>query len=92
MSGFSVKVRLWTTPKQDAESGKENEDRFWLSGCRPGEPSGPALIAAIADGASGSLFSREWARHLVRVYCESGAPQPFPKNAFWEEAIQGWEK
>lgn len=82
-----VTARVWTTPKPDAESGKENEDRFWLSGCRVGEPLTRPVYAAVADGASGSLFSREWARELVRLYGHS-----LSDEALWRQAVQNWER
>ena len=78
-------ARVWSTPKPDAESGKENEDRFWLSGYRPGEPFTSFLRAAVADGASGSLFSREWARELARLYGDS-----LPIKILWEQSRQRW--
>lgn len=62
-----VTVRVWTTPKPDAESAVENEDRFWITGYRPGEERRGPLTVALADGASGSLFAREWAQLLCRV-------------------------
>jgi hypothetical protein len=43
------------------------------------------LRAAVADGASGSLFSREWARELARFYGAS-----LPVETLWEEARQRW--
>lgn len=86
MSDVSVTARVWSTPKPDAESGRENEDRFWLSDYRPGEPMNSCLHAAVADGASGSLFSREWARELVRLY--GSLPR---EEILWEEAIQSWK-
>lgn len=80
-------ARVWTTPKPDAESGRENEDRFWLSGYRPGELLTNCIHAAVADGASGSLFSREWARELTRFFCQADSPE-----VLWEQAVTHWEK
>ncbi len=80
-------ARVWSTPKPDAESGKENEDRFWLSGCRPGETFTSPLRVAVADGAGGSLFSREWARELARLYGDS-----LTSEALWEAARQRWSQ
>jgi hypothetical protein len=85
----SVTTHLWTTPKPDAESGKENEDRFWLSGCRPDDSFENCFRAAVADGASGSLFSREWARELTRVYCQSS--HSLPDDVLWQRAAADWE-
>jgi hypothetical protein len=89
VSGTAVTARLWTTPKPDAESGTENEDRFCLSGFRPGEPLSRSLSAAIADGASGSLFSREWARELVRSYCRSSSSDS--DASLWETSARNWK-
>lgn len=89
MSGISIAARVWTTPKPDAESTRENEDRFWLSGFRPGDLLTQSLHAAIADGASGSLFSREWARELVRLFC--GSPS-LSDSALWQRAAENWEQ
>ena len=83
----SVTARAWTTPKPHAESGKENEDRFWLSGYRTGEPLARPVYAAVADGASGSLFSREWASELVRLYGHSSSDE-----TLWEQAARNWEE
>lgn len=84
-------AQVWTTPKPDAESGKENEDRFRLSGYRPSEPMGVSLSAAVADGASGSLFSREWARELARGYCDMSRLS-LPSTAFLKKAKRDWEQ
>jgi hypothetical protein len=83
-------ARVWTTPKPDAESGKENEDRFSLSGYQPDSQFENDIKAAVADGASGSLFSREWARELTRAYCQQGAHSS--EAPLWETAAQHWKQ
>ena len=86
-----AQVRVWTVPKPDAESTRENEDRFWLAGLRPQEPLYRPLIAVLSDGASDGLFAREWSRSLARAAAGATTCLPADIGAIAERARQAWQ-
>lgn len=55
------------------------------------EISAPALRFAIADGASESLLSGQWARILTLAFCRSHNDS-CDFNAFYQRALRAWEK
>ena len=85
-------IRVWTLPKPDAESHRENEDRFAIAGFRPGQFLQAPLTIAVSDGASDGLFAREWARALARAAATTpeGVQGPETLAATVQQAAERW--
>lgn len=74
-----MKVRLETfwLPKSGSSLG-EYEDAFYPDASNGIEVDKPFLSVAVADGATETSFSREWAKDLVEAYVAK--PDPFYRS------------
>lgn len=64
----------WST--KAGNSIEEYEDAFWPS--RPCERRDGELRLAVADGATETSFSREWAQILTKAWCDGEIPDADP--------------
>ncbi|NPV90572.1 MAG: hypothetical protein HPY50_07365 [Firmicutes bacterium] len=73
-------------PKQ-GNPAEENEDACYPT--RDGERQGPLLKLAVADGATVTLLSRQWARLLVKTFATRGWDTP---DQFLAASYRSWER
>jgi hypothetical protein len=72
-----VRIQTWRLPKDGSSEG-EYEDAFYPEAPDPVELDQPWVKIAVADGATETSFSREWANDLVHAYIRY--PRHFHRN------------
>lgn len=83
---MQIELHQFFTPKE-GNNDNEYEDAFYP--VRSGLLEGDKLLLALADGASESMFSKQWAECLVRHFCSGNYSNSYD---FVEQTIVKWEK